>query len=293
MLRLLAALAILAIAPSAQANRGHFPHKPNVRLFEPTQRAMIAWNGVEQLLVLSTDLRASEPTRVLEVLPCPSEPRVAKGDIATFERATRVINRHLRARAPKRKSRSRSESRDALSPAGEVTFHAKIGAHDVSVTHVLSAARFVDWVASALRKAGVKDPVIPSWAKQAVQRYIDEGFAWFVFDTIDVGPELKTAQPLRYRFATDRLYYPLRITKVHGSSTVDLVVLTPRLLSRFPGVPAKRIQLAHDPFSISLPELTSIDEEMADMLGRKPATKLRIWKLFDPGGGFSEDLIAH
>ena len=115
-----------------------------MRLFEPTQRAMVAWNGSEELLVLSTDLRASEPTRVLEVLTCPSAPKVAKGDIATFERATRTINRYLEERDLGRDKRSRGRSAKKAEPAGEVTFHAKIGAHDVTVTRVRSASRFVD-----------------------------------------------------------------------------------------------------------------------------------------------------
>ena len=38
-------------------------------IYEPAQNAIIAWNGKEEILVLTTDLRSSKPTKVLEVLP--------------------------------------------------------------------------------------------------------------------------------------------------------------------------------------------------------------------------------
>ena len=61
-------------------------------IFEPTQRALIAWNGEEEILILSTDLRASRATKVLEVMPFPAEPRVKKGDVGVFRRAVKLIN---------------------------------------------------------------------------------------------------------------------------------------------------------------------------------------------------------
>lgn len=53
-------------------------------------------NGQEEILLLPTDLRASEATEVLEVIPLPSEPEVKKGDVEVFRRATTLINKKLR-----------------------------------------------------------------------------------------------------------------------------------------------------------------------------------------------------
>ena len=78
---LYAATIITALALStAWADRGSIPFKEGVKIFEPNQRALLAWNGEEEILLLSTDLVASESTMVLEVLPLPSEPEVKKGD---------------------------------------------------------------------------------------------------------------------------------------------------------------------------------------------------------------------
>jgi hypothetical protein len=83
---------LVASAWPVQADRGAIPFQPEVTIFEPTQRALIAWNGEEEILLLSTDLRASRTTKVLEVMPFLAEPRVAKGDVAVFQQAVQLIN---------------------------------------------------------------------------------------------------------------------------------------------------------------------------------------------------------
>ena len=112
------------------ADRGSIPFNHGVQIFEPVQRALIAWNGEEEILLLSTDLRTSEPTKVLEVLPLPAEPKVTKGDTEVFRRATALINRKLMEQA---RADAKAKRESTVTPAGEVTFHERIGAHDISV----------------------------------------------------------------------------------------------------------------------------------------------------------------
>jgi uncharacterized protein YqjF (DUF2071 family) len=137
----------------ASANRGMIPINPNARIFEPNQRAMIAWNGREEILLLSTDLHASDSTMLLEVLPLTSEPKVKKGDLATFRKATDLINRKLYHAAA---AKGRQMSEGVVVPSGEVTFHEKIGAHDITVTHLLDAQGFVKWVMDYLETLGAQ-----------------------------------------------------------------------------------------------------------------------------------------
>ena len=89
---LLLVFAVVFAARFASADCGGIPFVAGVKLFEPTQRAAIAFNGSEEILLLSTDLRSSEPTKVLEVLPLPSEPKVSKGDVKFFTNAVDLIN---------------------------------------------------------------------------------------------------------------------------------------------------------------------------------------------------------
>ncbi|MBN1607417.1 MAG: hypothetical protein JW940_12335, partial [Polyangiaceae bacterium] len=117
----LALVAVPALCRTAEADRGSIPFKPHVQVFEPTQRAMLAWSGQEEILLLTTDLNASEPTKILEVMPFPSEPKVKKGDTETFRRATDLINTKLAMPRPTGRNGGRSRSAPAHKPGGEIT----------------------------------------------------------------------------------------------------------------------------------------------------------------------------
>jgi len=73
-------LDLLLTVHIADADRGSLTMTPSVRLYELAQHAVVAFNGTEEILIMSTDLRASEPTEVVEVIPLPSEPVVSEGD---------------------------------------------------------------------------------------------------------------------------------------------------------------------------------------------------------------------
>jgi len=276
---------------TVHADRGSIPFKPDVRIFEPIQRAMIAWNGEEEILLLSTDLRASEPTQVLEVLPLPSEPVVKKGDVEVFKKATALINRKLREGQFLALERGYKTAERA--PAGEVTFHKKIGAHDISVTHVLDSNGFIEWVEGYLRSAGVENPTIPEGMRIVVGEYLKEDFSWFVFDVVSLDETPKTNDAIQYRFKTEFLFYPVKITRTEeGYTSIDLLILTPKLLGTFPGIPVEQVHLRHDPVSISSKELRDLSEDMDDLLGHREDMKLRIWQIQGNLSLFDRDLIA-
>lgn len=282
----------LLLSVSVYADRGSIPFDPYVKIFEPTQRAMIAWNGEEEILLLTTDMRASDSTEVLEVLPLPNEPVVKKGDIETFERATDLINEKIAKQHQLISKRNGGKER-VIEPAGEITFHKKIGAHDISVAHVLDKDGFVKWVENYLDSLGVKNPEIPEGLKKVVDEYLEENFTWFVFDVVSLDKELKTNDAIQYRFKTDFLFYPVKIMNTEeGYTSMELLVLTPELLKNFPGIPLTKINLQHQPISITSDELRLLNEEMDELLRHKDNMKLRIWNIEGMISSFTEDLIA-
>jgi len=292
---LAAILAILVLAPfDVLADRGSIPFRPNVKIFEPTQRVMIAWNGVEEIMLLSTDLRASKATKVLEVMPLPAEPKVKKGETETFRRAIRLINSKIAPRSRSRGAHAFGPGGEAVKrPAGEVTFHERIGAHDISVTRVNDSAGFVKWVEAYLKKAGAENPTVPPPLKEVIGEYLADGFRWFVFDVVELGTSTKTNDAIQYRFKSDCVYYPMRITRTEsGSTTVEMLVLTPKLLRNFPGIPVRQVELPHKPVDISARELASLDKDMSALLGRPPTIMLRIWRIRGKLDSFKHDLVA-
>ena len=287
--RAIAFLSVLFM-PLSFSDRGMIPVDPTVKIFEPHQRAMIAWNGNEEILLLSTDLSASDSTMVLEVLPLPAEPLVKKGDLETFRKATDLINRKIRIALRKGNG---GEEVEALLHGGEVTFHEKIGAHDISIIHLLDANSFVDWVKDYLDSIGITHEVISEEMKMLIKEYINDEFGWFVFDVVQLSKETVTNEPIQYRFKTKSLFYPLKITKTaHGSTSIELLILTPHLLQRFPALSLESIQLEHDPITINSAELQDLNSDMYDLLGDYQEMRLRIWKIEGELKYFEKDLIA-
>lgn len=293
-LSLVIMLMLVIIPLILSGDRGSIPFKPNIKIFEPVQRAMIAWNGDEEILLLSTDLHASDSTKVLEVIPLPSEPEVKKGDVEVFRKATELINRKLYEKAISIRTEGLSKGADrAKPPAGEVTFHKKIGAHDISVTHVLNDEGFIEWVEKYLKSQGVENPLIPDAMKSVISGYLEEDYSWFVFDVVELDNTPKTNQAIQYRFKSDYLYYPVKITRTEeGYTEIELLVLTSKLLSYFPGIPIDDVKLQHEPVTITSSELRALSEEMDDLLGNREEMRLRIWNISGKLSSFKEDLKA-
>lgn len=277
------------------ADRASIPFRPHVKVFEPNQRAMIAWNGQEEILLLTTDLKASEPTKVLEVIPLPSEPVVEKGDMEIFQKATGLINRKIQRRGFASGAMRTRGIRGIVAqlPAGEVTFHEKIRAHDISVAHVLRGDDFIEWAEKYFKADGVENPTIPQALKEVVEEYIKDEFIWFVFDVVSLDTELETNEAIQYRFKTDFLFYPVKITRTEeGYTSINLLILTPWLLIEFPGIPLHHIRQLHEPVSLTSSELRSLSAELDELMEHREYMVLRIWEIRGQLSDFTKDLIA-
>lgn len=294
-LKMITGLFIILFLFNAQilyADRGSIPFHPNVKIFEPKQRAMIAWNGTEEILLLSTDMSASAKTKVLEIIPFPAEPVVKEGDVEIFRKAMKLINQKLQERSDQTKQEEGLEIMKG-SPAGEVTFHQIIGAHDIMVIHVLDVNSFMEWVERYFNAYGVKNPKIPEAMKAVVNEYLEEGFLWFVFDVVSLDKVPITSEAIQYRFKTESLFYPLRITRTEeGDTSIELLVLTQRLLIKFPGISIEEIKLPYEPLGMTSKELRGLSEEMDELLGREEKIKLRIWHIEGELSGFKKDLLV-
>lgn len=292
---LLALIIAAAVVQEVRGDRGAIPFKRHVAVFEPNQRALLAWNGTEQITILTTDLRVSQPTKVLEVMPFPTEPAVTNADIMVFRRAVDLINAKLRAKARHDAEEAMMSRYGGIVPpaAGQITFHERIGAHEVVVAQVLNPVGFVKWVTDYLKRSQVDNPTVPPVLQASVNQYLKEGFGWLVFDVILVENQLQTIEPLQYRFRTSWLYYPIKISQTNqGTTSIQLLVLTPGMLRTFSGIPIERVALRHEPVDLTSAEVRSIHPELDDLLGHRDEVKLRIWWIYGDFQSLNMDLLA-
>lgn len=277
LLRVLPAGALAAMATVAFANCGSIPFVAGAQVYRPYQRAVAAFDGREQVLLLSTDLRADRHTKVLEVLTFPSKPIVSQGDEELFQKAAQLIDDRLAERQAGRRAPGRIGTGGRI-PNGSAAFHERIQVQGTSVVQIPDSQSFIAWVHDYLRKAGVDEPEIPLRLRSLVRDCVRDGFTWFVFNVIEVGPETAARPTLQYRFATHKLYYPLRIMGTEsGNTTIRLVLVSPRLVI-MPDIRPRRAVLLHHPITVSRDDLSYLGGGLTDFFDRSPQ-QLRLWEI--------------
>ena len=250
------------------ADRGMIPVIPEVSIYEPGQKAIIAWDGQEEILILSTDASSTYNTTTLEILPLPSSPkRIAEASSESFNVVQGLIWRHT----PPPPTFNWDETRRGI----EVVFHEKIGMHDITVVEAGNVSEFVGWMEEFLLKNGITQEVSLQDFELIIQDYMSRGFHFYVLDLLELSPDLKSVEPILYEFDTSFLYYPLLITTpIGGEGKITLFLITEGLFEDGYYPLEKALYLGLDFFQpiqfwLSNEELSTIDSSMADLFENK------------------------
>jgi len=213
---------LLLVVPSASADRGMIV-PPGTSVYEPGQKAIVAWNGEREVLILSTDVYGSDNTWALEILPLPSEPTVEAGKFDSFIAVQDLLLRYV---GDMYSQRGYGKAGLENAPQLEVIFHEQIGAHDITIPMPPNNAQeLINWAENFLgaRAQGI------SWGKleNLATVYIQRGIKYWVFDLIDLSDYTKSHEPIVYTFESDFLYYPLEISSLaSGTTEITLYTLT-------------------------------------------------------------------
>ena len=77
------------------ADRGVIVPSIDIPVFESEQKAIVAWNGSVETMIISTDVYATENSTALEILPLPSYPgNITMGDLESFNQTQNLIELH-------------------------------------------------------------------------------------------------------------------------------------------------------------------------------------------------------
>lgn len=289
-------LILLTLNSSLLAGRAYLPFTPDADIFAPNQNALIAWNGKEEILILSAKLSASKNTKVLEIIPLPSEPEVKKSNLKLLDQANEFLTARVFDDLRKPVLRNEINKKEAAEVKQEII----IGPHNISIIKVSDQKGFIDRVNNYLQKKGKDSPQISAELSENINDYINKGYEYFIFDTIEVSSEAKFNQPISYTFKTDKLYYPLQIAKsTLGHSEIVLFILTDQNLINYRGIAKDKIKNTAST-KINYDQTASISNEIADLfvtdsaVTENSADKLRLlkWKIKDKLSNFNDDLLV-
>ncbi|MDA8172794.1 MAG: DUF2330 domain-containing protein [Nitrospiraceae bacterium] len=200
-------------------------HASKAEVSETAQKAIILHNGEEEVLILGTDLHADRKGGIIRFIPFPSEPEVALAPTRAFEAAAKLIKDHGL------KFVFFSKGGPPSAHAVEVRLHEKLGAHDMTVIRVNDPLQFRKWANDYFLKRGL--PVRKKYAKAetVVENYVRRGMVYFVVDYVELTRDTRFIEPVVYRFASKKLYYPLKTSNTFGGrGFIDLILITPGTL---------------------------------------------------------------
>lgn len=218
----------------------------NVSAYEPAQRAILLWNGNEEILFLSTDLSHLGPASLSEVIPLPAQPAVKIGSLDLFATFLSVVGQRGKL----------ATEWSAFAPEGRLTN-----------LRVVPIAAMTQPTPAVL---GLYPEQYPSCfaLRQLLARYQERGMGWLVFDDIEIRDYVQSFPPVEYRFRSDKVYYPLEISTMdHGETRVDLFVITQDKLNTFSQTDYPVQQLASFPMDSA--ELKRLSPDWSTFMGSK------------------------
>jgi hypothetical protein len=223
------ACALLLVGNRAtRADRGAIVALGDVNIEEPAQRAVIAHDGVREILILQTDVKADRKTKIVEFMPLPSKPDVSLAPEGCFSALQEIIKAHKLQYVIHYRGKNKSDT-EAKAEAVTLVLSEQLGPHKVSVVEVKDANEFVRWVESFFAENDLGKPILGDELRTTVAQYLHQGIRFFAFDIVAVSAEKKTVRPLVYSFKSSKLYYPLKVTNLYGGSgTVELLTILPR-----------------------------------------------------------------
>lgn len=283
---------LLATLVSARADRGGIPLNAE-HVSEAGQKAIAAWNGTYEVLLLSTDVSSSQDSEVVEIMPLPSNPTVNKSETDSFYKVTSLVNTYFQLTMPltprytfPQAMRLSGQGQEA--PQIDITFQELIGAHYLTVVKVERADDLVQWLNIFLGSRGYAKP-LPSNLQNLLQSYVTAGVKFFAIDMINTNQSVETFEPLAYEFSTSKLYYPLRISSLFsGNTEISLFTITDRELGKDSALSQVFDRKAQ--FQIRKETVAQISPNMAKLFTGNPY--LCYFHFSGPVDSFDEDVLA-
>jgi len=275
------ALSTLILCSVVLADRGMIPIEPRIKVFEPGQNAIIAFNGEEELLYLTTSVRASGKTKAVQLVPFPTKPDVSKGDINVL----RAIERFLWPRVWRRRGwKLAQDAAGGLRNAVQILQQQRIGSHNLTTLKADKKEALLEWLKKRLG-GKIEDRAWFKRLRNIINHYHACGFRYWVLDEVDLNPATRFVEPLVYRFRCPFMFYPLVISSLmEGETTITVAAFSVDAAPFIKSMP-KGFQDAlllpngkRGTFTLSSDQLRSMWPEAADLFGSGETVELCIYR---------------
>ncbi len=209
------AASVFILAESVWAGKGVIPLAKNAIAYQHVERAIVLWNGREEIIVIANDIAASDEIPVLELMPFGSRPQMRIGKVEWFRKAFDLTDLF---KEDKCEEVELSEYLIRMESALQRT----ILPTKMEVWETRNFTSFEQWLMDTLRKAYCVEE-LPTGFIPIMLNYFNRRFRFWGVDYVDAGLIGRMVSPIEYRFPSKRFYYPTMMTSAN-SGPVTLVV---------------------------------------------------------------------
>ena len=214
---------ILCIAgPPLFSGSGVMTPDTGLYISQPLQRILIAFNGEEEMLVLSNVLVGNKSERVLRFIPLPSKPQVSIANEDIFAQTSNLLKFYN----PQFISCYQGDHKPDKGSGIQLLQYPQTIPEEISVLEVNDINHFAGLLEEYIAAGNLSTNSSTS-DQQIIEDYINRGFRFFVFDTAVVHQEGQLIQPVVYKFKTGRLFYPLgTLNSLKGEGDLEIYVFS-------------------------------------------------------------------
>jgi len=209
---------IIAMPLMVKANGGVWIWPPNIHVNQTDQNAIIAWNGQEEILILSTNWEkstSSQSTMLLKVVPLPAEPsEIKEGETEIFEKLVKILNEKINTMQTMQVGKGEEFVAPGAEQGVEIIFQKIIGSHDVTVVKVNKEDDFSKWIDDFTAQKSLEKKQVSEEFKNGLLNYLKRDINYFVFDIANLNEEKTTVKPLIYKFKSNYFYFPILVSGI-------------------------------------------------------------------------------
>jgi hypothetical protein len=209
---------IIALPLIVKANGGVWIWPPNIHVNQTDQNAIIAWNGQEEVLILSTNWEkptSSQSITLLKVVPLPAEPsEIKEGETEIFDKLVKILNEKISAMQTTGGGKGYELNVLGATPSVEIILQKIIGAHDVTVVKVNKEEDFSKWIDDFTTTKKLDKKQVSEEFKNGLLNYLKRNINYFVFDIANLSEAKTTVKPLIYKFKSNYFYFPMLVSGI-------------------------------------------------------------------------------
>ncbi len=254
-------LTIMFLATGLHAGKGIIPLTSLTRGISPVERAIILFNGKEEIMVLSNDVQATQPTKAWELIPFRRQVVVEKGSLNWLRFADTLLRELSREKCPDPtledlliRNITRFDNK-LLEPQKAFIWKSRVG-----------HTGFIKWLEDTLQSGYCVDEIPPE-VEEAIDHYASRGFRYWVMDIVDMDMEIGTVMPILFRFKSNKLYYPIGMSKSSpGAKTIMLYIVSKDKIGVLKAPDYHKL----GPFKVKARDLSSLYPDIVNFFGVKP-----------------------